>query len=172
MKQELLPLVYECSARHVHLTEHAWSLLFDDALPDRKKGLSVGTETALNQKIFIPSLSKTASVLHPLRPYSQLEVSEDEHLSMFGWVGRRSSGDLAGAPSVEIIGNTGVSISIPVIVPINHVHVPKVFQGKFKPYIFLEAIREHVKVFYNDTRDNNMFVHLDVSTFNRKFPSY
>lgn len=122
-------LKVEISARHVHLTESDAKILFPGGIDIRKR-LSIDSEYVLNQKveIFTNNTDRrkavlTASVLGPFRKSSQLEISRTDALFLGIDAPERLSGDLENAPQVFIRTEHG-TISVPVIIPIKHVHVP------------------------------------------------
>lgn len=117
----------ETSARHVHLTDATFKLLFgDDATLHVKKMLSQPGQYACEERVTVVGPKKelaNVSILGPFRKADQVELSmtDARSIGVDGVV--RESGDLANTPGCTLIGPKGqVTISEGVIVAKRHIH--------------------------------------------------
>ena len=119
--------IVETSARHVHLTEATFKVLFgEEATLTVKKMLSQPGQYACEERVTIVGPKKelaNVSILGPFRKADQVELSMTDARSL-GLVGViRESGDLANTPGCVIKGPKGeVTITEGVIVAKRHIH--------------------------------------------------
>jgi putative phosphotransacetylase len=117
----------ETSARHVHLTEETFKVLFgEEATLTIKKELSQPGQYACEERVTVVGPKKAlagVSILGPYRKADQVEISMTDARSI-GIAGViRESGDLAGTPGCKLIGPAGeVEIKDGVIVAKRHIH--------------------------------------------------
>ena len=117
----------ETSARHVHLTEETFKVLFgEEATLTIKKELSQPGQYACEERVTVVGPKKAlagVSILGPYRKADQVEISMTDARSI-GIAGViRESGDLAGTPGCKLIGPAGeVEIKEGVIVAKRHIH--------------------------------------------------
>ncbi len=122
-----MKFIVETSARHVHLTEETFKVLFGaDAKLTIKKDLSQPGQYACEERVTVvgPKKSLTGvSILGPFRKADQVELSMTDARSL-GLVGViRESGDLANSAGCTLVGPCGeVTISEGVIVAKRHIH--------------------------------------------------
>ncbi len=119
--------IVETSARHVHLTEQDFKILFgDDANLTVKKNLSQPGQYACEERVTIVGPKKElsgVSILGPFRKKSQVELSATDARSIGLPIVIRESGDLDNTPGCKIIGPKGeVEIACGVIVAKRHIH--------------------------------------------------
>lgn len=122
-----MKFIVETSARHVHVTEETFKVLFGEgATLTCKKMLSQPGQFACEERVTIVGPKKelaNVSILGPFRKADQVELSltDTRSIGIPGVV--RESGDLAGTPGCKIIGPKGeVEISEGVIVAKRHIH--------------------------------------------------
>ena len=120
--------IVETSARHIHLTHEAVSVLYGEgAVLTPKKMLSQpGQFASANEKLTIvgPKGSLSASVLGPERPQNQVELSFTDARALGITPPVRESGDIAGTPGVKLVGPAGeIEISEGCIVAKRHIHM-------------------------------------------------
>ena len=122
-----MKFLVETSARHVHLTEETFKVLFgDDATLTVKKELSHPGQYACEERVTVVGPKKElagVSILGPYRKADQVEISltDARSIGLPGVV--RESGDLANTPGCTLIGPKGqVTISEGVIVAKRHIH--------------------------------------------------
>lgn len=120
--------IVETSARHVHVTAETLAILFgaDHALTN-KKDLSQPGQFACEERIDVvgpKNTLKNVSILGPVRPADQVELSATDARSIGIAAPIRESGDVAGTPGCKLVGPCGeVEISEGVIVAKRHIHM-------------------------------------------------
>ncbi len=119
--------IVETSARHVHLTESDFKVLFgDDASLTVKKYLSQPGQYASEQRVTIVGPKKElsgVSILGPFRNASQVELSATDARSIGLPIAIRESGVIENTPGCIIKGPVGeVEIPCGVIVAKRHIH--------------------------------------------------
>lgn len=117
----------ETSARHVHLSEEDFKVLFgEEATLTIKKELSQPGQYACEERVTIVGPKKElagVSILGPFRPRSQVEVSATDARSIGLPIAIRESGDIAGTPGCILRGPKGeVELLHGVIVAKRHIH--------------------------------------------------
>ena len=122
-----MKFIVETSARHVHVNEETFKVLFgDDATLHVKKMLSQPGQYACEERITVVGPKKelaNVSILGPFRKANQVELSmtDARSLGIDGVV--RESGDLNNTPGCTLIGPKGqVTINEGVIVAKRHIH--------------------------------------------------
>ncbi len=121
-------ILIETSARHVHVTQEALEALFGKgAQLTKKKDLSQPGQFACEERVTIVGPKKelaNVSILGPVRPATQVELSATDARSIGLPIAIRESGDIAGTPGCKIIGPAGeIEISEGVIVAKRHIHM-------------------------------------------------
>ena len=121
-------ILIETSARHVHVTQEALEALFGKgAQLTKKKDLSQPGQFACEERVTIVGPKKelaNVSILGPVRPATQVELSATDARSIGIPIAIRESGDIAGTSGCKIIGPAGeIEISEGVIVAKRHIHM-------------------------------------------------
>ncbi len=120
-------IMVEMSARHVHVTQEALEILFGKGAElSVKKMLSQPGQFATNEKVTIvgPKGELVASILGPVRPDNQVEISLTEARKLGIAPPVRESGDLAGTPGCKLVGPAGeIEIDHGVIAAKRHIHL-------------------------------------------------
>ncbi len=121
-------ILIETSARHVHVSAEALEALFGKgATLTKKKDLSQPGQYACEERVTIVGPKKelaNVSILGPVRPATQVELSATDARSIGVGIAIRESGDIAGTPGCKIIGPAGeIEINEGVIVAQRHVHM-------------------------------------------------
>lgn len=120
--------IVETSARHVHVTQEHLEVLFGKgAALTHKKDLSQPGQFACEERVTIVGPKKelaNVSILGPVRPATQVELSATDARSIGITAPIRESGDIAGSGACKIVGPCGeVEISEGVIVAKRHIHL-------------------------------------------------
>ena len=119
--------IVETSARHVHLSEADFKVLFgEDATLTKKKDLSQPGQYACEERVTVKGTKKDlpgVSILGPFRKESQVELSATDARSIGLGIQVRESGVLDGTPGCTLVGPKGeVTLSKGVIVAKRHIH--------------------------------------------------
>ena len=118
--------IVETSARHVHVSQEDLETLFGKGYElTRKKDLSQPGQYACNEKVTIVGSKKemAASILGPVRPASQVEISLTDARSIGVDAPVRESGDVAGSGACKLVGPCGeVELKEGVIAAKRHIH--------------------------------------------------
>ena len=121
------PVLVETSARHVHVSRRVLDILFGEGYElTHKKDLSQPGQFACEERVQVigPKNSFPAvSILGPVRPETQVELSmtETRKLGVTGVI--RESGDLKGSAGCKIVGPKGeVELEDGVIIAKRHIH--------------------------------------------------
>lgn len=120
--------IVETSARHVHVTQEHLEILFGKgAKLTHKKDLSQPGQFACEERVTIVGPKKempNVSILGPVRPDTQVELSATDARSIGIAAPIRESGDVKGSGTCKIIGPKGeVEISEGVIIAKRHIHL-------------------------------------------------
>lgn len=120
-------VLVETSARHVHLTREALDTLFGKGYTlTNKKNLSQPGQFACEERVTVVGTKKSlpnVSILGPVRPYTQIELSLTDARSIGVTAPVRESGDLEGAGACKIIGPKGeIEVKNGVISAKRHIH--------------------------------------------------
>lgn len=121
-------ILVETSARHVHLSQADLDTLFGKgATLTHKKDLSQPGQFACEERVTVVGPKrelKGVSILGPVRPNTQVEISLTDARSIGVAAPIRESGDVAGSAGCKLIGPCGeVEISEGVIVAKRHLHI-------------------------------------------------
>ena len=104
-------VLVETSARHLHLSPADLETLFGKGFElTFKKALSQPGQFATNEKVEVIGPKKSMgliSVLGPVRPQTQVELSMTDARSIGVPPCVRESGDLAGTPGCRLVGPKG-----------------------------------------------------------------
>ena len=119
--------IVETSARHVHLTEETFKVLFgENATLTVKKDLSQPGQYACEERVVVKGTKKDlpgVSILGPFRKESQVELSATDARSIGLGIAVRESGVLDGTPGCTLVGPAGeVTLEKGVIVAKRHIH--------------------------------------------------
>ena len=122
-----MKFIVETSARHVHVTQEDLETLFGKGYElTKKKDLSQPGQFACNEKVKIVGSKKEmmASILGPVRPETQIELSLTDARSIGVVAPIRESGDVAGSGACKLVGPAGeVELTEGVIAAKRHVHM-------------------------------------------------
>ena len=121
-------VLVETSARHVHVTREVLDILYGEGYElTFKKALSQPGQFACEERIQVvgPKSSFPAvSILGPIRPETQVELSASDARAIGVKAPVRESADIAGSGACKLVGPKGeVEISEGVIVAKRHVHM-------------------------------------------------
>lgn len=120
-------ILVETSARHIHLTREAVDALYGAGYElTKKKDLSQPGQFACAEKVEVigPKGSLMMSILGPVRPANQVEVSYTDARALGLTPPVRESGDIAGTPGVTLkVGDNTLEIKEGVIVAQRHIHL-------------------------------------------------
>ena len=119
--------IVETSARHVHLTEEHFKILFgEQATLTKKKDLSQPGQFACEERVEVIGPKKSiagVSILGPYRKSTQVELSATDARSLGIPIFIRESGDLNGTPGCKLVGPCGeIDLQEGVIVAKRHIH--------------------------------------------------
>ncbi len=122
------PILVETSARHVHVTAADLETLFGAGYAlTPKKDLSQPGQFACEERVDIVGPKRTlsgVSILGPVRPATQVELSLTDARSIGVAAPVRESGDIAGSGACKIVGPKGeVEITEGVIAAKRHIHM-------------------------------------------------
>ena len=121
-----MKFVVETSARHVHVTQEDLETLFGKGHElTKKKDLSQPGQFACEEKVTIVGSKKEmkASILGPVRPETQVELSLTDARSIGVDAPIRESGDVAGSGACKLLGPAGeVELKEGVIAAKRHIH--------------------------------------------------
>ena len=124
MKKEVM---VEISARHVHVSQKDLEILFGEGYTlNHKKDLSQPGQFACEEKDTVVGAKGQlkASILGPVRPATQVELSLTDARSIGVTAPIRESGDVAGSGACKIIGPKGeVDLTEGVIAAKRHIHM-------------------------------------------------
>ncbi len=120
-------VLVETSARHVHVTKEALEILFGEGYElTVKKELSQPGQFASNERVAVvgPKGSFPAvSILGPVRPANQVELSLTDARSIGVTAPIRESGDIEGSGACKLVGPKGeVELDCGVIAAKRHIH--------------------------------------------------
>ncbi len=120
-------VLVEISARHVHVSKEALATLFGEGHElTNKKNLSQPGQFACEEKVTIvgPKGSLKASILGPVRPDTQVELSLTDARSIGVTAAIRESGDIDGTAGCKLVGPCGeIEIEKGVIAAKRHIHM-------------------------------------------------
>ncbi len=120
--------IIETSARHVHVSQEDLEILFGKgATLTHKKDLSQPGQYACEERVTVVGPKKSlpnVSILGPVRPATQVEISGTDARSIGVMAPVRESGDVAGSGACKLVGPCGeVELTEGVIVAKRHIHL-------------------------------------------------
>ena len=120
--------IVETSARHVHVTQQDLETLFGPGYElHPKKYLSQPGQFASEERVDVVGPKKTlsrVSILGPIRPATQIELSLTDARSIGVDAPIRESGDVAGSGACKLVGPCGeVEVKEGVIAAKRHIHM-------------------------------------------------
>ena len=120
--------IVETSARHVHLSQKDLEILFGAGYQlTPKKDLSQPGQFACEERVDLVGPKKTipgVSILGPVRPESQAEVSLSDSRTLGAVAPVRESGDTKGSGAIKMVGPKGeVELAEGLIVAKRHIHM-------------------------------------------------
>ena len=123
-----MEVLVETSARHVHVTKEVLEALFGKGYElTKKKDLSQPGQYASNERVDVVGPKRTlsgVSILGPVRPETQVELSLADARSIGVAAPVRESGDIAGSGSCKLVGPCGeVELTEGVIAAKRHIHM-------------------------------------------------
>ena len=129
-------ILVETSARHVHVTTQHLETLFGKGYQlTPKKDLSQPGQFACEERIDVVGPKRAlsgVSILGPVRPASQVEISLTDARSIGVTAPIRESGDIAGSGACKLVGPAGeVELTEGVIVAKRHIHMTPADAAKF-----------------------------------------
>lgn len=121
-------VLIETSARHVHVTQEALETLFGAGYTlTKKKDLSQPGQYACEERVQVigeKGSFPAVSILGPVRPASQVELSASDARTIGVQAPVRESGDIAGSGACKLVGPKGeVELKEGVIVAKRHIHM-------------------------------------------------
>lgn len=121
-------VLIETSARHVHVTQEALETLFGTGYTlTKKKDLSQPGQYACEERVQVigeKGSFPAVSILGPVRPASQVELSASDARTIGVQAPVRESGDIAGSGACKLVGPKGeVELKEGVIVAKRHIHM-------------------------------------------------
>ena len=117
----------ETSARHVHVSREALDILFGEGYElTKKKDLSQPGQFSCEERVAVvgsKSSFPAVSILGPIRPATQVELSLTDARSIGVTAPVRESGDIEGSGSCKLVGPKGeLEIECGVIAAKRHIH--------------------------------------------------
>lgn len=123
------------SNHHVHVTKEDFEILFGKEVSLEKiKDLNQPGQFACSQKVDIKTEKgqlKGLRILGPFRSYTQVELSQTDCRGLKITAPVRTSGQLEGATSVEIIGPCGSIVREAAIIADRHIHITREDREKY-----------------------------------------
>ena len=146
-----MKIIVETSARHIHLAQQDLETLFGkDAQLTPKKALSQIGQFACVEKVEVvgPKGSIKMSILGPVRPETQIEISKTEACKLGIDAPIRMSADLENTPGCKVIGSKGeITLAKGVIVAKRHAHFTTEQAAQF---VVTDGQNIQIKLDYND----------------------
>lgn len=165
----------EISARHLHLSKKDLAKLFGrGAKLHQLKKLSQASEFAAKETVLIKNgknFFKNVRVVGPEREKSQIEITKTEARFLKINPPIRVSGDILGAPCLDVIGPKGKA-KIPAIIAQRHLHLPSALNKFFKKNkVSLSVLSKSRSLVFHDiavrrAKDFSLAVHLDTDEAN------
>ena len=122
------PVLVETSARHIHVSRRVLDILFGEGYElTKKKDLSQPGQYACEERVQVIGPKGTfpgVSILGPVRPETQVELSAGDARSIGVKAPIRESGDLEGSGPCKLVGPKGeVELNDGVIIAKRHIHM-------------------------------------------------
>lgn len=129
-------VLVETSARHLHVTQEVLETLFGKGYElTKKKDLSQPGQFACEERVQVIGTKGSfpaVSILGPVRPETQVELSASDARSIGVAAPCRESGDIKGSGACKLVGPKGeVELSEGVIVAKRHIHATPEDAAKF-----------------------------------------
>ena len=129
-------VLIETSARHLHVSRKDLDILFGEGYElTPKKDLSQPGQFACEERVDVVGPKKTipgVSILGPVRPDTQVELSLTDARAIGVVAPIRESGDIVGSGACKLVGPKGeVEISEGVIVAKRHIHMTTADAAEF-----------------------------------------
>ena len=129
-------ILVETSARHVHVSQQDLEILFGKGYAlTPKKDLSQPGQFACEERVEVVGSKKSlpgVSILGPVRPASQVELSLTDARAIGVAAPIRESGDIAGTGSCKLVGPCGeVELTEGVIAAKRHIHMTPADAAEF-----------------------------------------
>ena len=173
-------ILVETSARHIHLSQEDLETLFGKGYElTKKKDLSQPGQYACAERVDVVGPKKTlpgVSILGPVRPATQVELSLTDARSIGVVAPIRESGDIAGTGACKLVGPCGeVEIAEGVIAAKRHIHMTTADAAEFgledKQIVSVKIASEGRETIYGDVvvRVNDNFalaMHIDTDESN------
>ena len=149
----------ETSARHVHVSQKDLEVLFGEGYElTPVKDLSQPGQYACEERVTIVGSKKElgrVSILGPVRPETQVELSATDCRSIGVGIAVRESGVIDGTPGCKIVGPKGeIEIDKGVIVAKRHIHMTTADAEKFgvsdKEIVSVKAESDGRSLFFGD----------------------
>ena len=151
--------IVETSARHVHVSQKDLETLFGAGYQlTHKKDLSQPGQYACAERVDVVGPKKTlpgVSILGPVRPATQVELSLTDARSIGVAAPIRESGDIAGSGACKLVGPCGeVEIAEGVIAAKRHIHMTTADAAEFgledKQIVSVKIASEGRETIYGD----------------------
>ena len=151
--------IVETSARHVHVTQKDLETLFGAGYElHPKKYLSQPGQYASEERVDVVGPKKTlarVSILGPVRPETQIELSLTDARSIGVNAPIRESGDVAGSGACKLVGPCGeVEVAEGVIAAKRHIHMTpedaKEFEVEDKQIVSVKVNTEGRSLIFGD----------------------
>jgi len=129
-------ILVETSARHIHVNEEQFKILFgEDAKLEVRGPLSQPGQFVSFSRLDVVGPKKTinnVSILGPFRKAAQVEVSASDARTLGVPAVVRESGDVAGTPGIKLIGPAGeLELTEGLIVAKRHIHMTPADAAEF-----------------------------------------
>ena len=153
-------VLVETSARHVHVTQEALEILFGEGYElTKKKDLSQPGQFACEERVQVSgekSSFPAVSILGPVRPACQVEISASDARSIGVKAPVRESGDIAGSGACKLVGPKGeVELKEGVIIAKRHIHMTPEDAEKYgledKQIVSVEIKSDERSLIFGDT---------------------
>ena len=173
-------VLVETSARHIHVSQEHLEILFGKGYElTKKKDLSQPGQYACAERVDVVGPKKTlpgVSILGPVRPSTQVELSLTDARSIGVVAPIRESGDIAGSGACKLVGPCGeVEITEGVIAAKRHIHMTTADAAEMglvdKQIVSVKIASEGRETIYGDVvvRVNDNFalaMHIDTDEAN------
>jgi putative phosphotransacetylase len=116
----------EVSARHIHITEADWRVLFGDGEMTSERAISQPGQFVDEQHVTIRGPKgklKNIGIVGPFRPYTQVELAMTDARALGIDAPLSDSGSVDHAATITIIGPWGELERAAAIVPKRHIHI-------------------------------------------------
>jgi len=116
----------EISARHLHITEDDWGVLFGDGEMTSERAISQPGQFVDEQHVTIRGPKgklKNVGIVGPFRPYTQVELAMTDARALGIDAPLSDSGSVDHAATITIIGPWGELERAAAIVPKRHIHI-------------------------------------------------